>query len=121
MKGTRPHNTAPATGEFIPAKAPDHLNKYAADVWQATITDLETGGRKIPQEYTQAFLGFCHCSGTVRECDEVLAREGMVVDGGREGPKRHPLIVVKNSALLGLRGYAESLGLTPASAGRLPT
>jgi P27 family predicted phage terminase small subunit len=120
MQGKKPDNQkAPLTGENIAPDPPEWLNKYAAKIWKTTLVDLEAAGRKIPLPYHETFLAYCVVAGTAREADEIISREGLTVSSGGE-IKRHPATVIRNTALLQLRLYAESLGLTPGSAGRLP-
>ena len=120
MQGKKPNNQkAPLNGENIPSTPPEWLNKYAGKIWKTTLDDLEAAGRKIPLPYHETFLAYCIVAGTAREADEIISREGLTVSTGGE-VKRHPATVIRNTALLQLRLYAESLGLTPGSAGRLP-
>lgn len=123
MKGRRKKSSsAPASsGENIKSTPPAWLSDHAKTVWRETIETLEAEGRPLNRLNTQALTGFCDAAGLVRECAEVLARDGMTIDGGREGLKRHPAVTTRISALNSLRGYAIELGLTPGTAGRIPT
>ena len=128
MKGRRPavkrQTTSPALGEkpdgFLTPEPPPWLGYFASETWRNTITALTDSGRRIPQAHLEAFIGYCQCAGQAREASEVLTHEGLTADGGRQGLRRHPAVMIHTTALQMLRGYAESLGLTPGSAGRLP-
>ena len=121
MQGTNKKRSLPREGATISNKPPSWLvNPHAKTIWKATVDELAASSRAIPQAYVETFSGYCSCAATVRETDAILAKEGLTVDGGREGVKRHPAIVIRAGALLQLRNFAESLGLTPASSGRLP-
>lgn len=126
MTGRRPNQKTARVSAGKPASAltsnpPAYLTGHGADVWRETIADLEAEGRPIHVLNRQALFGFCESSAAVREYGEILARDGHTIDGGREGQKRNPAASLRISALNSLRAYAAELGLTPASAGRLPS
>lgn len=104
----------------INPKAPDHFGEIAAEIWKSTLKSVKKAGFQIDELDRQCFEAFCSAAATIRDCDRLLARDGLVVDGGRDGPKRHPAAAVKNAALVQLRSYATALGLTAASRARLP-
>jgi len=122
MKGrrTKSKHVRPIAGENIGTTPPSWLSDHAKDVWCMTIQTLEIEGRPLALLNLQTFTGFCDSAGLVRECAEVLARDGMTIDGGREGMKRHPAVTTRISALNSLRAYAIELGLTPGTASRIP-
>ena len=122
MKGRKPkQKQAATTGGNITSEAPEWLNPLAREIWEITIERVHAAGGIIPERFTEIYTGYCQCAAAAREADEVLSRDGMTVCDGRAGTRRHPLISVRSQALLQLRGYAESLGLTLASQNRLPT
>jgi P27 family predicted phage terminase small subunit len=127
MKGRKPaakrQMTDPqSTGEtgFITTEPPPWLGFFEAETWRQTITALADSGRRIPLAHLEVFIAYCSCAGQARDAADVLAHEGLVADGGRQGLRRHPCVMIHTRALQMLRGYAETLGLTPGSAGRLP-
>jgi|GEM_PF-6619632 len=122
MKGRRPQTNKQSieTTKAISGTPPDWMGKYAGEVWRKTIEDLEAESRPIHQLNTQMLIGFAEAAGLVRECAEIIAKEGMLIDGGRYGKKRHPAVGMRLAALSALRGYASELGLTPGASGRLP-
>ena len=105
----------------IATTAPKHLNKTAAAIWKDTLKTIAESGYQIDALDHEAFTAFCSAAATIRACDELIERDGLCVDGGREGIKRHPAASAKNAALTQLRAYANALGLTPASRGKLPS
>lgn len=123
MKGRRTKTPLPASSGFTSANittdAPSWLSDHARAVWRETIETLEIEGRPLNRLNLQAFTGFCDAAGLVRECGEILARDGMTLAGGREGLKRHPAVTTRISALNSLRSYAIELGLTPGTTGRI--
>ena len=125
MKGRRKQTSGPApsgaTSSNITTEAPSWLSDHAKEVWRETIETLEIEGRPLNRLSLQTLTGFCDAAGLVRECSETLARDGMTIEGGREGLKRHPAVTTRISALNSLRAYAIELGLTPGTAARIPT
>ncbi|MES2920190.1 MAG: phage terminase small subunit P27 family [Verrucomicrobiota bacterium] len=122
MKGRRKTSVPASSGISSPnitTDAPSWLSEYAKEVWRETIESLDAEGRPLNRLNIQTLTGFCDAAGLVRECSEVLARDGMTIDGGREGKKRHPAVTTRISALNSLRSYAIELGLTPGTAGRI--
>jgi P27 family predicted phage terminase small subunit len=126
MKGRKPaakrQMTDPqSTGEtgFITEWPPAWLAPYAQEAWEATVRDLAASGRRIPLAYAGMFTTYCQAVGAAREADEVLSLGGLTCDGGRQGLRRHPCVVIRATAWQTVRASAESLGLTPGSAGRL--
>lgn len=120
MRGNRPKVRSVHAAHTINATPPDWLGHHAKSVWRETIAALEAENRPLGQLNRQALVGLCDAAGLVRECAEVLGRDGMTIDGGREGMKRHPALTTRISALNSLRAYAAELGLTPSSSARLP-
>lgn len=122
MKGRRKSDKAGTTAtQFIEGTPPDWLSEYAKETWIQTLADIDRAGRKLDMLDTEAFLGFCQAAGLARQCTEIISREGVCVDGGREGTKRHPACSTQNAALSQVRQFAAELGLTVASRGRLPS
>jgi len=123
MKGKR--NTKTTTANHAGYIKADHppawLSDHAKHVWRTTVHNLEAEGRPLGCLNLETLTGFCDAAGLVKECAETLAREGMTIDGGRDGLKRHPAVTTRISALNALRAYAIELGLTPGTAARLPT
>lgn len=127
MKGRKPlaqsakhHKLDLPLGVLEATCPPDWFSDRAATVWFYTLQNLAEAGHAIPIHNSEIFVGFCLSAAAAREADEILGKEGLTVNDGRAGTRRHPLISVRSQALLQLRSCAESLGLTPASAARLP-
>lgn len=108
------------SGEEIGEQGPVWLSEHAIEVWAQTIRDLKSSGRPLLSIHVQTLIGFCSACSDLKEAGEILAREGHLVDGGREGQKRHPAGSMRMQSLTAVRAYAAELGLTPTSASRLP-
>ena len=100
-------------------KPPVWLSDHAKKVWTDTISDLDAAGIPLLTIHRQAMIGFCSACSDLKEAGEILAKEGHLVDGGREGQKRHPAGSMRTQALTAVRAYSAELGLTPTSSGRL--
>jgi P27 family predicted phage terminase small subunit len=104
----------------LTSEAPSHLSDHAKDVWRTTIENLQSENRPLHQLNEEILIGFASSASIARECGEILAREGYLISGGRDGSRRHPAASIRMSALQSLRAFAAELGLSPASSGRLP-
>lgn len=125
MKGRRPKATHAADhGEKTPYLTDRPPAELAGEVararWEKTIRDLEAENRKLPRSNESALIGLCSACQLLADAERSLAEHGLIVDAGREGSRRNPALSAKTSALTSIRGFASEIGLTPASAGRLP-
>lgn len=104
----------------VDSEPPEWLSDHAKSVYSKTLTDLASEGRFLSLLNYQTLVAFSDAAGLVKQCAEVLDRDGMTIDGGREGLKRHPAVTTRISALNSLRAYAAELGMTPSASPRLP-
>jgi P27 family predicted phage terminase small subunit len=110
-----PKNAIPVDGA-----PPDWLSEHAKTVWNQTLLNLANEGRFLSLLNYETLVAFCDAAGLVKQCAQQLEKDGMTIDGGREGLKRHPAVTTRISALNSLRAYAAELGLTPSASPRLP-
>ena len=123
MRGKRPaakRQTTIGNPAVITNEPPESLNKFAAAIWRQTLDDITAAGRSIDVLDRSSFIGFCMAAGTAQECAEIIDREGITTDGGRDGLKKHPACSVRSTALHQMRLFAAELGLTAGSRARLP-
>ena len=111
MKGRK---SAPAESER-PAKRcpppPSWLSPHAKKEWKRAAKELH--GRKLLADDVLATLeSYCVAVGLVRECEELMAKEGRIV-ASESGPKPHPAFRMQQAAMREVRLYAAELGLTP--------
>jgi P27 family predicted phage terminase small subunit len=99
-----------------PAWLPDH----AKEVFTSTVKELAAAGRPLREIHLQTVIGLAQAADMARQAGDAISRDGFSTDGGREGQKRHPAISAQIAALASVRAYAVQLGMTPASASRLP-
>lgn len=120
MKGRRKAAPSTVVGGDLKTEPPEHLDKHAARVWRETVTVLKDAGRPLQELHREVLDGLCQASSDIILAGEIIAREGLMVDGGREGFKRHPASSLRSQALTIKRAYLAELGMTPTSGSRLP-
>ena len=116
-------HTAPSgnSENYLSSKPPSTLTgKAARERWKQTIEILAKETRFIPRSNEGVLIGYCSAFSLLDDCEKSLAADGLLVDGGRDGKRRHPALAGKLQALSAIRLYAAELGLTPRSAARLP-
>lgn len=117
MRGRKPHSTlADAGGLSDIPKAPAWLSKHARTEWRRVVP-LLVQRRILTDADLGALESYCTSMGIVREAQEALSRDGLIVQTDK-GPKRHPAFSIQNCAQTTARLCAAELGLTPVSRSR---
>lgn len=117
MRGRKPHNTlTDAAGLADTPKAPAWLSKHAKAEWRRVVP-LLVERRILTDADLGALESYCVSMGAVREAQETLTRDGLIVQTDK-GPKRHPAFGIMNAAQTTARLCAAELGLTPVSRSR---
>lgn len=113
MKGRKP-KLAVIDGDYAPGRcpsAPAWLSSQAKAEWKRAAPQLH--GRKLLSADTLATLeSYCVAVGIVRECEEIMGREGRMVET-EDGGKPHPAFKMQSAAMREARLLATELGLTP--------
>ncbi len=113
MKGRKPR-LAVIEGGLAPGRcpaAPAWLSAQAKAEWKRAAPQLH--GRNLLAPDTAATLeSYCVAVGLVRECEEIMGREGRLIDG-EDGMKPHPAFKMQGAAMREARLLAAELGLTP--------
>jgi P27 family predicted phage terminase small subunit len=65
------------------------------------------------------FAGYCQAWARWRQCEEIIACDGLSVPGHRGIMRKHPLTSVAGRYLDAMRGFAQEFGLTPQARSRL--
>jgi P27 family predicted phage terminase small subunit len=118
MKGRKPklavvNGGAASTG--CPG-APSWLAAHASAEWRRAAPELHQ--RRLLARDTMATLeSYCVAVGTVRECEELMQRDGRVVEAER-GLAAHPAFRIQAAAMREARLLATELGLTPHRRGK---
>ena len=113
MKGRKP-KLAVIDGDYAPGRcpsAPAWLSSQAKAEWKRAAPQLH--GRKLLSADTLATLeSYCVAVGIVRECEEIMGREGRMVET-EDGSKPHPAFKMQSAAMREARLLATELALTP--------
>ena len=113
MKGRKP-KLAVIEGDYSPGRcpsAPAWLSAQAKAEWKRAAPQLHS--RKLLSADTLATLeSYCVAVGIVRECEEIMGREGRMV-AADDGTKPHPAFKMQSAAMREARLLATELGLTP--------
>lgn len=84
--------------------------------WTRTIETLADEGRQLPASNEGVLMAYSSAFQLLSECEAAIASDGLLVDGGRDGKRRHPALAGKTSALTSIRSLAAQLALSPTSA-----
>ena len=90
---------------------PKWLSAEAQKEWRRVVP-------LIADRLTESDFGmvesYCVAVATVRECQAILNREGLIVET-EHGPKSHPAVRMQNQAMTSVKGLGAELGLSPKS------
>lgn len=104
----------------LPVTPPKGLDKTGQEVWRWAVETCAAAGRPLQELHRVALLGLCDARADATSSGDIIEKEGVLIDGGREGMKRHPATSIRSQALTIARAYLAELGLTPTSSSRLP-
>ena len=113
MRGRKP-NLKLIEGGAAPGRcpvAPSWLTPQAKAEWKRSAPQLHA--RRLLTPDTLATLeSYCIAIGLVRECEDIMSREGRMVEG-EDGAKPHAAFKMQGAAMREARLLAAELGLTP--------
>lgn len=113
MRGRKP-NLKLIEGGAAPGRcpvAPSWLTPQAKAEWKRAAPQLHA--RRLLTPDTLATLeSYCIAIGLVRECEDIMTREGRMVEG-EDGAKPHAAFKMQGAAMREARLLAAELGLTP--------
>ena len=113
MRGRKPDLRAIDGGLSDVPPPPTWLPSPARQEWLRVLPDLVK--RHVLAEADLATVeNYCLAIGIVRQCQERIAADGMLVETNT-GPKRHPAAQTLFNAMTEARRLAAEIGLTPAS------
>lgn len=120
MRGRKP-NLKVIEGGAAKGRCPSPsswLTEPAKSEWRRAAPQLHMRDLLTPD--TMATLeSYCVAVGLVRECEEIMGREGRLVST-EEGSKPHPVFKIQSAAMREARLLAAELGLTPHRRGKAP-
>jgi P27 family predicted phage terminase small subunit len=91
--------------------APAWFTSQAIAEWHRAAPEL-LGRGLLSSDVMASLESYCLAVGTVRELEEIMGREGRLVDTD-DGPKPHPAFRMQSAAMREARLLASELGLTP--------
>jgi P27 family predicted phage terminase small subunit len=99
-------------------RAPSWLPKYGKQFWREQFSDLVKYGiiRSID---VPAFCNLCIQYSNIREAEEILSREGLVVNGHRGVRSKHPAVSILKAAADNFHKGCLEFGITPNSRQRI--
>ena len=121
LKGTDRKNRSRRSPEPQPGiqkSPPSWLPSWAKVFWRKYAFKLKEFGI-LTEADRPAFEELCLLYDRIRECHEILQRDGLMVEGARGGQVKHPLVSVMNAAENQFRMLSIEFGLTPAARDRL--
>lgn len=81
----------PRTARRPPTAPPRHLAAAGRGLWRATVDEYA-----IAEPHRRAVLAAaCECLDRMAEARAAIARDGLIVAGGRYGPAAHPAVAIE--------------------------
>ena len=114
--GQRPINTPPELPPGVPAP-PEDLPDGARALYEKLAGLLSNVGL-LTEADGPALADLALCLHRLRECEAIVEREGLVVQG-RDGPKAHPATRLAKDYRQAAQAWARAFGLTPHARGSL--
>lgn len=120
--GKRPLNTNEPKPQPIAPKPPSWLPREAKREWKRLAPELEKLGLLTIVDGT-AFANYCLAYARLREAEETIKREGMVITTEKGYKMPHPAVKIAEKAQQIIKAFCSEFGLTPSSRSRmsLPT
>lgn len=97
---------------------PEWLDELASEMWK-TLCPLLCKEKVLAVTDLHNLEAFCSAYSLFRLCELEIRDKGIVVVGATGGPIKNPALTAKNEALRQISSFGGSLGLDPASRGRL--
>jgi P27 family predicted phage terminase small subunit len=113
LRGTdQPSRRAPAVvGNYEVPRMPHGMDKAAVKHWKKMIPGIAARGIIQPTDIP-ALKDMCEVLARLDECEAILSKEGLVVDG-RMGPVRNPAATMASQYRGAWLKYAARFALTP--------
>ena len=89
-----------------PPPPPDHLEEPERIIWRAVVAEFR--GPRLSYEMLADALKAHQCA---RKCSEIVAAEGMTVEGRDGQLKAHPLLAIERSATASYQRQLKTLGI----------
>lgn len=116
--GKRPLNTNEPKPQPIAPKPPSWLPREAKREWKRLAPELEKLGLLTIVDGT-AFANYCLAYARLREAEETIKREGMVITTEKGYKMPHPAVKIAEKAQQIIKAFCSEFGLTPSSRSRM--
>lgn len=113
---SRLNDDEPQPGEGVPTCPSDHPEVLA--VWDYTAAQLARM-RVVTMADRDALAAYCEAVVQHRVASEMLARDGLVVQGSHGGMVSHPAQKIQREAASLIRAFGTEFGLTPSARTRI--
>jgi P27 family predicted phage terminase small subunit len=119
MRGRKPSEIVAGSSAVseVP-RAPTWLSKDGKAEWRRVASILVNDRKTLTEADLGTLESYCCATGTVREMQRVINRDGAIVPSPTGFPKRHPALTAQDAAMKTARLCAAELGLTPVSRSR---
>lgn len=97
---------------------PPDLGPHGKRLWREIGPHLLKAGL-LTEWDREGFTFLCSSFNLIKECEEILRRDGLTVDGVSGTTKKHPVIAVRNKAMDDFRYWAEQFCLSPVARERM--
>lgn len=119
VAGARPdriNDDEPQPGEGVPDCPSRHPE--VRRVWDYTVSQLTTM-RVLTMADRDALGAYCEAVVQHRVASEILAKEGLIVEGSHGGLVSHPAQKIQREAASMIRAFSTEFGLTPSARSRI--
>jgi P27 family predicted phage terminase small subunit len=116
IEGNPGHRSAkehPKPPPVVPS-CPRWLPPAARTLWRSVVPQLEELG-VVGGPDVATLEAYCLTYSRWRSAEALLEKEGLVVDGHRNAPRKHPAAQLARDYQAAMLTLAKQLGLTPAS------
>jgi len=93
-----------------PLIKPDDLDPGVAKIWD----EQAPRARGVKSGDSAAFADFCLCIYRLRQCEEIISKTGLLVNGTK-GIRKNPASQLAREYRLAIQRWAPEFGLTPAA------
>lgn len=116
--GHRPINRSEPRPRPVAPKCPAWLDKEARAEWRRIAPALERLGL-LTEIDGAALAGYCQSYARWRQCQEVLAKDGLTFKTESGYTAARPEVAIGNRALIEVRAFCVQFGLTPGARARM--
>lgn len=100
-------------------RCPTHLPDAGKYLWRKLVPLLEQSGH-VSELDRPALEALCISYAHLREAAAAIERDGIIIEGARGVPTRHPAVLVFQSAQNALKMWASEFGLSASARSMLP-